>query len=302
MLKNFLNTPKYIIFLVVLVVGLFWQKVVYSQTSINVSFKVGSSDLTLSGLSAPNSSVVIKENGAVLGTTQTDGAGNFTKELLALEEGIHKIEVYSVDPKGSSTPSLVYSIAISGGSATTLSIIYLPATIKISDSSADIGDEVDLSGYAIPGSVIKIYINDELYVKFDSSLEDGSWDYTLDTSDFPKDEYEIYAIAVYGLSELDASDTKTLDISGGTIAETEQTLLEDLPERIIVRLLLNPIIQRFPFIDKDSSGRIEAEELYDAVKYWVDNWRSAESKDCDLNSDVRCNLIDLSVLLYYIER
>lgn len=70
--------------------------------------------------------------------------------------------------------------------------------------------------------------------------------------------------------------------------------------------------------DTDGSGRIEVGEVLSVVKSWVDEWRVVlqeevalakgeaivprKLKKCDINRDGRCNLFDLSILLYYIER
>jgi hypothetical protein len=63
--------------------------------------------------------------------------------------------------------------------------------------------------------------------------------------------------------------------------------------------------------DADRSGRIEITEVFEAVKGWVEEWRkallaevtaSSEIRKCDLNRDKTCNLVDLSILLYYIGR
>lgn len=73
--------------------------------------------------------------------------------------------------------------------------------------------------------------------------------------------------------------------------------------------------------DIDGSGRIEITEVFTAVKSWVDEWREAlkeeiaiargevapgatprRTEKCDLNRDQRCDLIDFSILLYYIGR
>lgn len=84
------------------------------------------------------------------------------------------------------------------------------------------------------------------------------------------------------------------------------------------REILPPIIASFvASFDLDGSGRIESKEVFEAVKSWVDGWKEAlieeiklaqkgetlpeeKVKKCDLNSDRRCNLVDLSILLYYI--
>jgi len=67
--------------------------------------------------------------------------------------------------------------------------------------------------------------------------------------------------------------------------------------------------------DIDGSGRIEVAEVFASVKAWVDEWRVVvvealepektkveEPFRCDLNGDGECNLIDLSILLYYVGR
>lgn len=74
--------------------------------------------------------------------------------------------------------------------------------------------------------------------------------------------------------------------------------------------------------DINQSGRIEVTEVFVVVKTWVEEWREALSKEisdlssattlkkeslkevekCDLNRDSRCDLIDLSILLYYVGR
>lgn len=71
------------------------------------------------------------------------------------------------------------------------------------------------------------------------------------------------------------------------------------------------------FFDLDESGKIEVTEVFTAVKSWVDEWRDVlieeiavakgeifekkEVKKCDVNNDDRCNLTDLSILLFYVQ-
>lgn len=64
------------------------------------------------------------------------------------------------------------------------------------------------------------------------------------------------------------------------------------------------------FFDIDKSGRIETTEVFQAVKIWVGEWRKylksltgetvAQAPICDVNKDEKCDLFDLSVLLYYV--
>ncbi len=67
------------------------------------------------------------------------------------------------------------------------------------------------------------------------------------------------------------------------------------------------------FFDSNQTGRIEVAETFNAVQTWIREWtavfvehgetRVPEGKiACDINQDRRCDLFDLSVLLYYIDR
>lgn len=58
------------------------------------------------------------------------------------------------------------------------------------------------------------------------------------------------------------------------------------------------------FFDIDGNGIIAFAEITQSVAKWLDEWRNQEydQANCDLNDDQACNLIDFSVLLYYIDR
>ena len=65
---------------------------------------------------------------------------------------------------------------------------------------------------------------------------------------------------------------------------------------------INPLVKLFPHLDRNGDHKIEITEVYEVVKTWVTGWRAGETKDCDINNDGVCNLIDLSITLYYINR
>ncbi|MFH1970765.1 MAG: hypothetical protein ABIJ05_00050 [Patescibacteria group bacterium] len=98
-------------------------------------------------------------------------------------------------------------------------------------------------------------------------------------------------------------------------SESQVNLVINLLRQIDAKLKL--IQSRFDF---DQSGKIEVYELYNTVKTWVADWKIyievetafakgeiieedvLKPEKCDLNNDGVCNVIDLSILLYYIER
>ena len=67
----------------------------------------------------------------------------------------------------------------------------------------------------------------------------------------------------------------------------------------------------------NDEGRIKTSELFNAVKSWVDDWKevlvekanttsnetlSTIGRKCDLDNNGECDIKDLSILLFYIER
>lgn len=67
--------------------------------------------------------------------------------------------------------------------------------------------------------------------------------------------------------------------------------------------------------DINGDGKISLQELYDASRIWFDDWTVFREKNldfeidtpdfglsCDLNDDGRCDLIDFSILMYYVNR
>lgn len=93
------------------------------------------------------------------------------------------------------------------------------------------------------------------------------------------------------------------------------------PASLIARIIQAPksvLPQAISFFDEDKSGKIEKGEVFNVVKDWVKEWKvtlleqvvasedeapkRAGLKKCDINHDNKCNLVDLSILLYYVGR
>lgn len=68
--------------------------------------------------------------------------------------------------------------------------------------------------------------------------------------------------------------------------------------------------QIISFFDVNGDGKILVTELYPTVKKWVDEWKKAfaigtdyqNNMNCDINKDRRCDVVDFSILISYVER
>lgn len=87
-------------------------------------------------------------------------------------------------------------------------------------------------------------------------------------------------------------------------SEPEEEDREKVNEEILTNLNVKGILPlTIEVFDIDKDGRIEISELFFAVKKWVQVWfEERDSGTCDLNVDGECNLIDFSVLMFYVEK
>ncbi len=117
-------------------------------------------------------------------------------------------------------------------------------------------------------------------------------------------------------STLTTPITTTPVLTTPIIADTHiiSSPITRIPPTIPSVSIIPPVLK---FFDLDESGRIEATEVFTAVKSWVDEWRETlieeiaiaegeifekqEIKKCDINNDDMCNLADFSILLFYVQ-
>lgn len=116
------------------------------------------------------------------------------------------------------------------------------------------------------------------------------------------------------------TNTPTPTASSATTSETMETPATvpttSFPEPA-ASLLEAPLSLPVILFDPDGDGKIALKEIFIVVKNWVEEWRQTileeaamaekgmsdkKNRKCDLNKDYKCNLKDLSILLFYVER
>ena len=86
-------------------------------------------------------------------------------------------------------------------------------------------------------------------------------------------------------------------------------VIEESVEKYVPKIRDIPTKYEYPFLeyfDLNGNGRIDENEFVVSVKLWGQYWKlyREESEDidtlrCDLNKDGRCDIVDLSILLYH---
>lgn len=285
-------------------------KLSLAQTELTVTIDVGDTILTLSGKTSPEATVTVVENGVVVGTTTADSQGNFSKSLLAQTAGVHSMGIYSTDKNGMTTSTVNYSVSLTAFMETTLSNIILPPTVSLAGTEITKGDTLEISGLSVPSSTITLFISSTTTTKSVTSSSNGFWNYSYATGDLETGDHSLYAKTITSAGyQSEASQTMSFKVNPApTVTPAPAATSTPVPVTTV-----SPTPSPIPtpgipaivaFFDIDGSGRIEVAELFEAIKAWVSEWREKppEGGKCDLNGDGKCNLIDFSILLYYVGR
>lgn len=288
-----------------------------AQTSLTVSMTVGDTTLLISGQTSPEALVTFVENGATIGTTSAFANGFFSKRFTAQTPGIHTFGIYAKDQSGVTSATVTSSLSLTAKAETALANLILPPTISLDKSTATQGTIVIISGRTAPSSTVAIFIFETRIASVTASSANGAWSYSLDTSSISLGDQSVYAKTTTSEGyQSQTSQTLTLKINPPTTVTTTPTPTAEAPAFAALPAPLRRLLSAF---DPDGSGRIEVREVFVAVKAWVEEWRQVlteeikalaegaaptpeAEKKCDLNADGRCNLLDFSVLLFYIER
>lgn len=269
--------------------------------SLTVSLVVGVTEVTFSGYTSPLAQIVIKEDGGVIGTTTSDSSGNWSKTVSIALPGLHTYELYGTDSSSRTTATISYNLSVVGNTTTTIDNIVLPPTAELSGTN--------LIGSSYPGSTITITFSSgetpSLVVP-----ASGNWSYDLTTH---TSSATITVTATVGsflslqstsLSYVAPTPTPSQTPSPSTSPSSSSTTASASPSpssSITPSVSPSPSPTPTPFFiplyDQNQDGKLGIGELFDVITSWLKH-----HLPCDLNRDQKCNLIDLSILLYYFER
>lgn len=129
-----------------------------------ITATVPDSTVTFSGLAPAGSTVTIKDNSVVTGTTTTNPSGVFTKTVIS-SPGIHDFSLYLTDTSNRSTPETNFNgVSLPFHIDTPISNVLLPPTIELSKTNILNGETILIYGQGSSGSTVHIILNgSEIY-------------------------------------------------------------------------------------------------------------------------------------------
>lgn len=264
--------------------------------SLSVSLVVGTTEVIFSGYTSPLSQVVVKEDSSVIGTTTSDSSGNWTKTISVAVPSLHTYELYATDASSRTSKTISYNLNVAGNTTTSINHIVLPPTLTQTATS--------ITGSGYPTATITLTSSSgNTYTTTVPS--NGNWQ--IDLSALLGGPYTLTATQSVG-SYLSLEST-TLSFTGSTptpsstpspssspaSSPSPSLSTSPSPTTLPSPSAYTPFF--LPLYDNDQDGKLALSELFIIVTKWL-----AQSLPCDLNHDSQCNLIDLSILLYYFER
>lgn len=109
-----------------------------------------------------------------------------------------------------------------------------------------------------------------------------------------------------------SSSSSSSSTSSSAGSSSSSTSTSSNPTSTPIPAVGQPLVSLLPaflkIFDANGNGKIESDELYGAVSMWIDEWKEflteeiADTDRCDFNNDGECNIKDLSILLFYVEK
>jgi hypothetical protein len=240
-------------------------------------YRSGDGQVTITGFTAPRSSVTFLVDGKIAKTTNAGSNGEYTVILDLIARGAYTFGVYSTDPARIKSSTFSTSFTVTGARASTLSNILIPPSILVTPDPATPGSPITISGYSLPNATITIENERDASaasrkVFSATSNSSGVWSISVDTTGFTNGTYKTRAKASQGVGL--ATNFSNYTVYGVGQAATRA---------------LNTDLNR--------DGKVNLVD-FSILLFWWGTAGGDSNPPADINSDTRVNLTDFSILLF----
>ncbi len=235
------------------------------------------SNVTLSGKAPPGTTVTVLRDGKAALTIPAGADGSFSGKVTGLERGTYTFVTYATDKDGNKTARFSSTITFGSGTSNFISSIMLSPTVSVA-KTIPIGDDVPVSGLAIPNSIVKLSVRDvpktgvgtpKEYTA--SSTAEGTWTITLPAKGFSRGTYDFRAKSVMPESSSEYSAPSYMGYGEDPSQKADTGNRSD--------------------INKD--GKVNLVDFSILLTHW-----NEADDDADINQDGIVNLSDFSILLF----
>lgn len=234
---------------------------------------LGDTQIAVTGRSFPSQTVHILLDGSEIGTVRADSSGRF--EFAAESSpGTVSMGFWANDSSGTRSITLSTTFDVTQGAITNVNGILVPPTIRIDDVTVNPGDQITISGQAIPDSEVEVHFDDSDKVITAVVGSNGNWSVAYDTGALSAAEHTVRARYILG--------------SGLTTQSSFSTTLQ-----LFVGVDGSPTTSS----DLNRDGTVNLIDFSILIFWWGTAGGNSDPR-ADINSNGNVGLEDFSILLF----
>jgi 5-hydroxyisourate hydrolase-like protein (transthyretin family) len=230
----------------------------------------------LSGYAYPGSTISLSQDNQKVDSVQAKSDASFMAEVGNLTKGIYTFTMVAKDTDGVSSIAVPTTFWIEVNTQTNVANILISPTIKLANTTVNIGDDISVSGQSAPNVHVIVQMSDQsgkklLSTNKEGSGSDGRWSSVFTTAGLAMGVYDFTAVTSYpkigssSPSEKVECGVGQQPAAGGPCAKSD--------------------------INKD--GKVNLVDFSMMLFYWGGSYANA-----DLNADGKIDLIDFSIMMY----
>lgn len=305
-----------------------------AQTGLTVTMRVSDTLVTFAGWSAPNTLITIVQGGSIVGSTTTDADGFFTHTLLAQVEGVQTFQLTATHTEsGTVSDPLEYSLYVPPKTETTLSNIVMPVLAVLPSNQMLPNETLFIQGWSAPGSQVVVTFGTITFPPITVGAS-GTWLYPIAGAQLtPGTVYPVSAVVTTNGTDSQSSSLGTVSVgflviptatpsptvtpkptqplatatpqaaepTEGATALVFSATATPVPPSVTPGFSLPEYMRKF---DVANNNVLSSAELEAIVQLWYQaTWPVEQDLAiCDLNSDVRCDIFDFSILMFWIDQ
>lgn len=235
---------------------------------------LGKTEINVSGRGYPRETLHILLDAEEVGTVRASSDGYFDFATEA-SPGTVSMGFWSLDGDGNRSITFNTTFDVTQGAITNINGILLPPTLVVDNTNINPGDNITLSGQAIPGVDVEVHFDDSETIVPSVADGDGKWALIYNTSGLSAAEHTIRARYSTGSGNLttDSSFSSTLQLFIGV--DGQPTTPSDLNRDGFVNLIDFSIL----------------------IFWWQTNGGDSDPP-ADINGNGNVGLEDFSILLF----
>lgn len=235
---------------------------------------LGDTQISISGLAYPSQTVNILLDTRLVGSVRTSNLGRFEFTTPA-SPGTASLGFWALDNSNTRSITLNTTFDVTQGAVTNINGIILPPTIRVTNPNVNPGDQVLVSGQAIPNATVQLVVNSNELTLSTTSNSTGNWSVVLDTNRLRVAEHTLRARSVSGNPPLTTQSNFSTALQLFVGVDGRPTTASDL----------------------NRDGRVNLIDFSIMIFWWGTNGGNSDPS-ADINSNGRVGIEDFSILLF----